>query len=90
MSRKRKVLIALVALLILYAGSYIVVSRRAYRVADAYGMVGYYFVLPAEDHPERFFFHVLCVVVYYPLIMVDEAVGCGRHPSMSEPLYRIS
>ena len=89
MTRRRKVLIGIAVALLVYVGSYAALSRRAYRVTDSYELGGYYFVFPHPEHPARIAAHWALVVVYYPLIQIEEFLGTGRSPSISEPLWSL-
>ncbi|MBX9791569.1 MAG: hypothetical protein K2Y37_21825 [Pirellulales bacterium] len=75
------------ALLILYVGSYLVLSRRAFAVADATNAEGFCFVDPSSDAACRM--HELCSLVYYPLLRLDQWLGTGR-PAAFCPLRGLS
>ena len=74
-------------LLVLYVGSYLVLSRRAFQVADATNAEGFYFVEPSSD--AAWLVHEACCVFYYPLILLDQLLGTGRPPA-SRPLGGLS
>jgi hypothetical protein len=71
------------ALLLLYVGSYAILSRRAFAVADATNAEGIYFVEPSSDAGCRL--HELCSTFFYPLLVLDNLLGTGR-PAASCPL----
>ena len=69
-----------------YVGPYLVLSRRGFRDADKYGMVGFYFFLPEPTDARRIKNYGL-VYLYYPLIFIDyEILGTGRAVA-SEPFW---
>jgi hypothetical protein len=74
------------AALALYAGSYLVLSRQAFRRADADRTKGFYFCPPRDEAAYRL--HRIGVVVYYPLIALDNLLGTGRPPG-KEPLWQL-
>jgi hypothetical protein len=83
-TRKRRTTILLIAavLCIVYVGSYLWLSRRAYTkwtLEDTF-----YFADPSSESGWRV--HSLLYGIYYPLIKVDNALGTGRE-SGSQPLY---
>jgi hypothetical protein len=89
MSEFKRITRLLVAILLLvYVGSYLVLSRRGFTEADQYHMDGFYFLTP-EDTGEWRFWNYACVYVYYPLIEADQLVGTGRAPG-KEPLFRLN
>lgn len=74
--------------LLTYVGSYGILSRRGFELADQYNMEGFYFFWPEDtdqwrraEWTARFF--------YCPLIYVDNWIGTGRWPG-SEPLWQLS
>jgi hypothetical protein len=74
-------------LLLLYVGSYAVLSRRAFAVADATNAEGIYFVEPTTSAGCRL--HELCSTLYYPLLFLDNLFGTGR-PAASCPLETLT
>lgn len=76
-----------VALLLLYVGSYAVLSRRAFAVADATNAEGIYFVEPSTSAGCRL--HELCSIFYYPLLVLYNLFGTGR-PAASCPLETLT
>jgi hypothetical protein len=71
-------------LLLLYVGSYVVLSRRGYAEADRYGIKGFYCFFPEDSDTWRFK-NYGCVYLFWPLNAVDRGVGLGRPPA-AEPL----
>ena len=85
--RKRKRLIVIAVLLATYIGSYLWLSRRGYAEADQFGMKGFYYVFP-EESDTWFDKNYGCVYLYYPLNVVDQAMGTGRGPG-AVPLFHL-
>jgi hypothetical protein len=83
----RLTIMVLIALLVVYVGSYLVLSRRAFAEADRWDIDGFYF-LPPEDTNEWRFWNYTLVRVYYPLIVIDNGIGTGR-PIGAEPTWRL-
>lgn len=86
--RRRKALIGVLLLLLVYAGSYLALSRRGFASADRFGLRGLYFFEPRDSNAWRLA-NYGCVCAYYPLIKVDEWLGTGR-PIGREPLWGLS
>ena len=80
-------LAALLLLVAIYIGSYVLLSRLSYKRADALDLEGYYFVTPTSQRAEtlnrRFTFF------FYPLVFLDCRLGTGRCPA-SEPMSGLS
>jgi hypothetical protein len=74
--------------LLLYVGSYAVLSRRGYAEADQYNMKGFYYFTPDGSDAWRWK-NYGCVNLYRPLNAVDRWLGPGRHPA-AEPLWGLS
>lgn len=83
MSVKRLELMIVLALVAFYLGSYLVLSRRGFADADRVNGVGFHFFSPQDSAAWRMC-HRGCVVIYYPLIVIDNWLGTGR-PVASEP-----
>lgn len=83
MFRRRVVL-----LLLLYVASYLALSRLAFREARQCGSKGFYFFTPQDTTLWRAS-NYACVVLYYPLIVLDDRVGTGMRPA-AEPLWGLS
>jgi len=83
------VLWLLVLVLILaYVGPYYVLSRRAFCLADQWGMMGFYFLPPENsDAWRRKNYGLVCF--FYPLILLDNALSTGR-PVACEPMWGMS
>jgi hypothetical protein len=86
---RRWVIVAvLLTLFSVYVSSYVVLSRRGFAQADEWHADGFYFFTPQDSTAWRFANYSL-VVIYYPLIFIDNALGTGR-PIAHEPLWRLS
>ena len=86
---RRYVMILLAATLVAYVGSYLALSRRAFREADKIGMTDSFAFMPPEntDSWRRWHYGLLCL--YSPLVLIDNLIGTGRHPMLSEPMWEI-
>lgn len=85
---KRLLLISAIALLVVYIGSYFVLSRRGYAEADEFKMHGFYYFLPEDSDAWRAK-NYRCVLLFSPINALDRALGTGRQPA-TEPLFRLS
>lgn len=84
--KKRIIWTTILVLLLAYVSSYLILSRRGFRDADEYNMVGFYFFLPEPTDAWRIKNYGL-VLLYYPLIFIDNNIlGTGRAVA-SEPLW---
>jgi hypothetical protein len=86
--KKPRLLLALAVFLLLYVGSYAVLSRRGYAEADRYNMKGFYYLTPEKTVQWRFE-NSTCIYLYLPLNVADQWLGTGRSPA-SEPLWGLS
>jgi hypothetical protein len=85
----KRLLVAIGALLLLlYVGSYAVLSRRGYAEADQYNMPGFYYFSPEDSDAWRLK-NYGCVYLFWPINAVDQWLGLGRHPA-SEPFWSLS
>lgn len=75
-------------LLLVYVGSYIVLSRRGYAEADQYNIKGFYYRYPVDSDAWRLK-NYGCMYLFWPLNVVDRCLGLGRYPA-SEPLWGLS
>ena len=75
-------------LLVLYIASYVILSRRGYSEADKYNIKGFYYVFPENTAAWRAK-NYGCAAFFWPLNIVDRAIGLGRYPA-SEPLWGLS
>jgi hypothetical protein len=75
-------------LLVLYVGTYLVLSRRGYAEADRYHMKGFYYFFPENSDAWRWK-NYGCVHLFGPLNAVDRWLGFGRSPAC-EPLWGLS
>jgi hypothetical protein len=85
---KRLLLVFGVLLLLLYVGTYGVLSRRGYAKADQYNLEGFYY-FSLEDSDAWRLKNYGCVYLFWPINSVDRWLGLGRHPA-SEPLWGLS
>ena len=91
MTKRKKWIIwtIILALLLVYVGSYAVLSRRAFREAEETGNLGFYFFPPEPRDVWRIKNYGL-VFLYYPLIFIDyDILGTGRGVAC-EPMWRMS
>ena len=81
------VVVLVVFLLVLYVGSYLILSRNGFRRADEREWIGFYFVEPDDERSDVV--HLYLTRFYYPLILIDNLLGTGRRPACA-PLRRFS
>src|SRR5437763_1083039 len=86
MSRRGVILV--VALMLLYVGSYLALSRQGFAQADQWNAKGFYFFSPRDSALWRVS-NYGCAGIYHPLIAVDNNLGTGRWPA-KEPLMGLS
>ena len=79
----KRLLLVLGALLVLYVGSYVALSRRGYAEADQCHLQGFYYSCPEDSDAWRLR-NCTCVYLFWPLNIVDRWLGLGRCPA-SEP-----
>ena len=84
----RRVLLVVALLGAGYATSYLCLSRRGYAQADRWNCVGFYYFPPRPTNEWRVK-HFGCAKLYYPLNVIDRALGTGRAPA-KEPLWGLS
>jgi hypothetical protein len=77
-----------IALLVVYLGSYIALSRKGFAEARSNGMSGFYFFTPENTHRWRQM-NYACVALYYPLIAIEDWLGTGMPPGC-EPMWGLS
>lgn len=85
---RRRARIVLAAILLLYVGSYLVLSRHGFAQTDKLGAKGFWFFEPRDSGLWRLS-NYGCVCIYFPLIVVDNCLGTGRWPA-KEPLMGLS
>ena len=76
------------ALLCVYVGSYVILSRRGFDLSDQFDLRGFYFI-PPEDTDEWRRAESDLRLLYLPLICVDYGIGTGRWPA-PPPTWRLS
>ena len=81
-----RTIFALTAIVAVYFASYFYLSRRGFEQSDDVGVAGVYFVVP-ED-PVRSVGNRFCVVIYFPMIVLDYATGQGRWPASHDEVYK--
>ena len=85
--RRRKVAVIGLVLCVIYVSSYLALSRRGFAQADEWNAKGFYFITPSSHTAWQV--NWCLVIVYYPLIAIDNMLGTGR-PVGSEPIYHLS
>lgn len=88
MRKKHIFLVCLFLSLVVYVGSYYVLSRRGFAQSRQWNMRGFYFFTP-ENSKEWRRRNYFCVTVYRPLIELDCLLGTGM-PAGCEPLWGLS
>ena len=84
--RRREIVWGIIfALVLVYVSSYVILSRRGFREADEFNMMGFYFFPPEPTDAWRIKNYSL-VYLYYPLIFIDNILGTGRAVA-SEPFW---
>jgi len=81
-------LVLFALLLVVYVGSYYVLSRRGYAEADRYDMKGFYYFTPENTDSWRLR-NYTCVDLFLPLNAADRWLGFGRYPTCA-PLWGLS
>lgn len=72
----------------LYIGSYATISRMGMSRTDNVGVGGYYLVTP--DSELTAMLNCACVVVYSPLIVIEDLCGTAEPPLRGIPLFQMS
>ncbi len=85
--RRRKVAVIGLVLCVIYVSSYWALSRRGFAQADEWNAKGFYFIAPSSHTAWQV--NWCLVIVYYPLIGIDNMLGTGRGVG-SEPIYLLS
>ena len=78
--------VAIAAIVMLYVGSYFILSRVGTADARQHGLDGFYFFSPTFE-PISTPINAVCRTVYYPLSEIERAVGTGERPIQAIPLY---
>ncbi len=86
--KPRRTLLWCLVLLLAYVATYVLLSRRGYAEAERDEMEGFYYFTPEESRVWRWK-NFACVVIFYPLNLVDRGLGWGRAPG-SEPMWRLT
>ena len=77
-----------VMLLLIYVTVYTVVSRQGYAEAARVNSEGFYYFSP-EDSGRWRTLNGTCLLVFWPINMLDAYLGWGRCPA-TEPLFDLS
>jgi hypothetical protein len=83
--KRLRVLLMTLAALLIYVACYVSLSRQGFAKADAIELKGLWFSIPKDGKGWRRH-HYTCVVVFSPLIVVDNFIGTGR-PLVPEPIW---
>lgn len=78
MPRKQLPGISVVILILLYVGSYVALSRMGIQQAAQQDSESYYFVEPTSEG--RINSHLICCMIYMPLIMTEVYSGAKFRP----------
>jgi hypothetical protein len=81
-----RTIFVLTAIAAVYFASYFFLSRLGFEQSDDLGVAGVYFVVP--DTPLRAVANRFCVVIYFPMIVLDCEVGQGRWPASHDEVFR--
>lgn len=84
---RRWLLMSVIAFLVPYTLTYLILSRQGYADADRYAMKGFYYFFPENTDSWRWK-NYGCVYLFCPLNVVDRGIGSGRHPA-GEPLWEL-
>lgn len=74
---------------LLYVSSYMALSRRGFAEADEGNLKGFFYLSPEDSFRWRCG-NTCCLVAFAPCNGVDRWLGCGRVPSVCEPLGEMS
>lgn len=85
---RRKLFAWCLVLLVAYVATYVLLSRRGYAEADRIETEGFYYFTPEESRAWRWK-NYGCVVLFYPLNLIDRGLGLGRVPG-AEPMWRLT
>lgn len=89
MKKKRFFSLILVSVVIAcYFIFYYVLSRDGFKFSRQYNIPGFYFLNPPHPTNTWFILNYGLVVLYYPLIYLDNKIGWGM-PIAHEPSWRI-
>lgn len=80
MPRKHFPSICVVALLLLYIGSYVALSRLGIEQAALHDSEVYYFVEPTSEG--RMNSHMMCCLIYMPLVVIETRLGSQYYPDL--------
>ena len=86
---RRRARIVLAAVLLLYVGSYLVLSRQGFAQSDRWGVRDSFWFFEPRDSGLWRLSNYGCVCFYLPLIAADNCLGTGRWPA-GEPLLGLS
>ncbi len=86
MQFRLRTIFVLTAIAAVYFASYFYLSRLGFDQSEDVGVAGVYFVVP--DTPIRSVANRFCVVVHYPMVVLDCAAGQGRWPASHDEIFR--
>jgi hypothetical protein len=86
--RRRRWLIGLAMVGVVYLAAYVILSRLGYREADRQGFRGFYYLPPKDSEGWRTV-NYGCAYLFWPLNAVDCWLGTGRKPAF-EPSWGLS
>jgi hypothetical protein len=71
--------IAAIIAVVLYVGSFLVLSRIGIREAQKYDSHGYYFIEPTNTSRDHI--HISLYVFFWPLVQIDRYINGGYGPA---------
>ena len=89
-AKGRLAIVLLLTMMVVYCGSYLLLSRQGFRAADQMNAEGFWFVQPrTKQGPWRFWLNEAGRIVYWPLVTLDRSLGTG-HPPAGWPMEGLS
>jgi hypothetical protein len=86
---KRWIRNSAIVLIVIYVFAYTILSRRGMAQSRAAGHGGWYFFVPKAETETPYMMHLGCVIVFFPLILVDRAMGTAEMPQFHEPILSL-
>jgi hypothetical protein len=87
-TKRKRLLLILAALLVVYVASYLALSRRGYAEARRWHVDGFYYFTPQDNDVWRAA-NLSCVVLFAPANGVGRLLGFGMPPG-NEPLWALA